>query len=419
MAKVSIILRARNEERWIGKTLRAIQEQDYPDHETILVDNGSTDNTREIFHSMMPEGRLVEIERFKPGQAINDGIRASDGEFVVVLSAHCIPENARWLSSYMDVMQDERIGAAYGRQLPFPTSDPLDRRDLLNTFGIERRIQFKDTFFHNANSMIRRELWERFPFDEETPHIEDRLWAEQIIATGVAIAYEPEAAVYHHHGINHHQNKKRARAISDILTHRTMVNGHEVPALFSETESQTLFCFLGHEERTHESLKRLLDDAGLRPDSVYVHSNAPDLARELGVHAIERVDGDDERTFVEIIGQLMTVAAGNGLYPDCVVYANLRLRDLGAAGVREVVATYFAEMYDSVFFADSEYANVWRHSSDGEYRQMEANYQARSKKDPVYLARYGLGVATRPEFVRTGNLVGSKVGIIRLDSMDQ
>ena len=52
MNKISIIVRTKNEERWIGHCLKAIYEQDYPSFEVILVDNNSTDNTKK---EMPPE----------------------------------------------------------------------------------------------------------------------------------------------------------------------------------------------------------------------------------------------------------------------------------------------------------------------------------------------------------------------------
>ena len=48
MNKISIIVRTKNEERWISHCLKSIYDQNYPSFEVILVDNESTDNTLEI-----------------------------------------------------------------------------------------------------------------------------------------------------------------------------------------------------------------------------------------------------------------------------------------------------------------------------------------------------------------------------------
>ena len=175
------------------KSLQAINNQSFKDFKVVLVDNGSSDNTVNIFKQVMPNGRILEINEFFPGKAINTGIEVCHCELVVVLSAHCIPVHTHWLSSLVEIMHNEKLGAAYGRQVPLDSSHPLDKRDLLNTFGLERRIQKKDTFFHNANSIIRRSVWEKHQFDENIKHIEDRVWAEKIIDDKFAIGYEPGA----------------------------------------------------------------------------------------------------------------------------------------------------------------------------------------------------------------------------------
>ena len=45
--KVSIIIRTKNEERWIGRCLESIFKQNYRNFEVIIVDNESTDKTLE------------------------------------------------------------------------------------------------------------------------------------------------------------------------------------------------------------------------------------------------------------------------------------------------------------------------------------------------------------------------------------
>jgi len=54
----------------------------------------------------------------------------------------------------------------------------------MTVFGLDRRVQVKDSFFHNANSAFRREVWEKIPFDEQVTNIEDRVWAKKILSLG-------------------------------------------------------------------------------------------------------------------------------------------------------------------------------------------------------------------------------------------
>ena len=215
---ISIIIRTKNEEKWIGPCLDAIYNQEVDaDVEVILVDNESTDHTVKIAKRLGIK-KLIQITDFIPGKALNDGIRASKGDYIVCISAHCVPKSNKWLSILLDnVNNDESIAGVYGRQLPLSYTDPIDKRDLLIIFGQDKRIQKKDYFFHNANSMISRKIWEKFPFSEEVSNIEDRVWGKQVIEAGYKIIYEPEAEVFHHHGLHQGNAPERAKGVVSIL----------------------------------------------------------------------------------------------------------------------------------------------------------------------------------------------------------
>ena len=88
---------------------------------------------------------------------------------------------------------------------------------VLLLFGLDKKIQKKDTFFHNANSAFRREIWEAYPFNEKISNTEDRVWAKEVISKGLIIIYEPEASIYHWHGIHHNLNPQRASNVVRIL----------------------------------------------------------------------------------------------------------------------------------------------------------------------------------------------------------
>ena len=78
MPEISIIVRTKNEERWISHSLSMLFNQDFKDFEVILVDNKSTDHTVEVA-KRFPIKKIVSIENFRPGHAINEGIRVSSG----------------------------------------------------------------------------------------------------------------------------------------------------------------------------------------------------------------------------------------------------------------------------------------------------------------------------------------------------
>lgn len=214
---ISIIIRTKNEEKWIRRCLTAVFMQDYPEFEVILVDNESTDAT--LKEAERFPVKLVEISdrEFTFGRALNRGIEASSGRTAAIISGHCVPRSERWLSNLQSAVQDDRVVGAYGRQEPLPETSPEDRRDLWTTFGIEKHVQSKDFFFHNANSLIRRSMWDAVPFDEKIQGVEDREWGRQVISRGYRLAYEPAASVHHYHGIHHGRNLDRSSRVARVI----------------------------------------------------------------------------------------------------------------------------------------------------------------------------------------------------------
>ena len=81
---------------------------------------------------------------FYPGKAINQGIRASSGKFIVIISGHCIPKNDMWLEYLIDPLVNDQTGSlagVYDRQEPLSSSSPIDKRDLTIVFGLDERTQ--------------------------------------------------------------------------------------------------------------------------------------------------------------------------------------------------------------------------------------------------------------------------------------
>ena len=145
--KVSIIIRTKNEERWIGSCLKSLYRQNYKDFEVIIVDYESDDKTIEKARQF-PISKVINISDYLPGKALNSGISNAHGEYIVCLSAHCIPTNDNRLSTLVSsIDEDKKYAGVYGRQEPMSFSSPTDKRDLLIVFGLDRKIQIKDSFF--------------------------------------------------------------------------------------------------------------------------------------------------------------------------------------------------------------------------------------------------------------------------------
>ncbi len=85
--KITIITPSLNQGQFIDATIRSVLSQEYPNLEYIIMDGGSTDNTLDILRSY--SDRLQWLSDKDTGQtnAINKGLRMSNGEIVAYLNA--------------------------------------------------------------------------------------------------------------------------------------------------------------------------------------------------------------------------------------------------------------------------------------------------------------------------------------------
>ena len=93
-SRVSIVIPARNEERYIGKTLDAALSQDYPDFEVIVVDDDSTDGTSREIEARASDPRLVPLSAraLEPGwlgkpNALATGAAGATGKWILFMDA--------------------------------------------------------------------------------------------------------------------------------------------------------------------------------------------------------------------------------------------------------------------------------------------------------------------------------------------
>ncbi len=198
--ETSIVIRAFNEERWLPELFESLHRQEYRDFETLVVDSGSVDRTRDI--ASANGARLVRLrsEDFTFGYSLNIGIEAARGSFIAIISAHAIPTDEHWLSRLIAPLRRPGTAMVFGGQRGHAVSKFSEARDFERVFHSKPMSMDDDhVFVNNANSAIRKDLWEQHRFDEGLPGLEDAEWAKYWIPRGLEVFYEPGACVYHVH----------------------------------------------------------------------------------------------------------------------------------------------------------------------------------------------------------------------------
>ncbi len=215
--KYDVVIRCRNEINWLPRVLESLNNQSIKASKIILVDNASSDGSRE--HAKEQGCSIVEYDKseFNYSYALNIGIKATTQKEVLLISAHCEIISTVSIENLIKVRHKYDAAGVYGRQVPTINSNPIDTRDLITVFGRERIVFEKHPFFHNAFSLIDRTAWEHCPFNENQNGVEDRFWAREQALKGRKIIYEPESVVFHEHGLNQGVSSERAIRVCNSL----------------------------------------------------------------------------------------------------------------------------------------------------------------------------------------------------------
>jgi glycosyltransferase involved in cell wall biosynthesis len=214
--KCSIVIRCYNEEKHIGRLLSGIMQQTLEDVEIILVDSGSTDATLEIARRFPVQVVHIRKEEFSFGRSLNMGCEAARGDLLVFASAHVYPVYQDWLAQILMPFDDDRVALVYGKQRGAETTKYSEHRVFAKWFPEMSDFRQKQPFCNNANTAIRRKLWEQYAYDEILTGLEDLAWAKHIIEQGYHLAYNADAEIIHVHDETFAQvyNRYRREAIA-------------------------------------------------------------------------------------------------------------------------------------------------------------------------------------------------------------
>ena len=197
--KASIVIRAYNESRYLGRLLEGLALQSRQDVEIILVDSGSTDATVQIAGSHGAKVVHIPPQEFTFGRSLNLGIQAASGDLVIIASAHVYPVYPDWIDCLLRPFENPNVALVYGKQRGAGSSKFSEHRIFRQWFpdaDVPRQVT---PFCNNANAAIRRSLWKQHPYDEMLTGLEDVAWAKWAQSQSCDVVYVPHAEVIHIH----------------------------------------------------------------------------------------------------------------------------------------------------------------------------------------------------------------------------
>ncbi|MGD8585899.1 MAG: glycosyltransferase family 2 protein [Chloroflexota bacterium] len=211
--KVSVIIPNWNGCHHLDTCLSSLEEQTYADHEVILVDNASSDDSVAFVRQNFPEVSVISLNENRGFTgACNAGFASAEGEYIVLLN-NDTETDAGWLAAIVDAFATHaEAGSIASKILLF------DRRDHFHTAGDyyrldgipgNRGVWQRDCGQYDrpeyvfsacgAAAAYRRAMLEQIGFLDERFYFScedvDLGWRAHL--AGWRVLYVPAAVVYH------------------------------------------------------------------------------------------------------------------------------------------------------------------------------------------------------------------------------
>jgi glycosyltransferase involved in cell wall biosynthesis len=173
---VSIVIPCYNSQSTIARVLSSVIDQTYTDYEIILVDDGSTDDTKGVieafFHGKTIDHKYIYQENSGPSAARNRGVENSSGEYIAFLDSDDV-----WHPQKLEIMisiMNERKIDVLGHDFSFV--DNAENSYVKNDGNYPvREFRFYHLLLKNfavtPSVVISRKVYEKF--NEKMRYVED------------------------------------------------------------------------------------------------------------------------------------------------------------------------------------------------------------------------------------------------------
>jgi glycosyltransferase involved in cell wall biosynthesis len=196
---VSVIVPVYNAEAALPRLMASLRAQSYPKGrvEFLMVDNGSSDRSREVLGRFPEVQALSQTEWQGPAATRNEGIRHARGEVLAFIDADCWA-HPDWLSLGIRALLERRLDRVAGHVKMVLSAHP-------NIYEIyDRAINFRQSDFVSAgwsgtgNLFVPKRVFDEVGlFEPSLISHEDSEWGLRATESGKSLGYAPDATVCH------------------------------------------------------------------------------------------------------------------------------------------------------------------------------------------------------------------------------
>lgn len=223
--KVDIIVPVYKPDKTFFDLIEKLENQTFPVQQIIIM------NTEEKYFEKLAYGsrflekyhnikvRHLSKKEFDHGHTRNVGVKKSDADVFVMMTQDAIPVDNELIEKLVKALEQEKVAAAYARQLPKPDCNMIESYtrqfnypavSSVKSLKDVERLGIKAYFCSNVCCAYRRDVFDELGgFINHAIFNEDMIYAAKVIQSGYRIAYAADAQVLHSHNYSWKQQFHR------------------------------------------------------------------------------------------------------------------------------------------------------------------------------------------------------------------
>ncbi len=219
MYRTSIIIPTYNAQNHLLELFKKIQSQTIKNFEIIIVDSSSSDNTIVVAKKYTDNIVVIPQNEFDHGGTRAKAAQIAQAEILVFLTQDALPYDEYAIENIIKVFDDEKVGAAYGRQLSYPETNLFGKHlrefnygenTYIRDINDKKQYGLKTAFLSDSFAAYRKAALEEIGWFKDGLILgEDTYAGAKLLLAGHKLAYAAEAKVYHSHSYTVFQEFKR------------------------------------------------------------------------------------------------------------------------------------------------------------------------------------------------------------------
>lgn len=422
---ITVYITNYNYGNYIRQAIESVLNQSIQNFELIIIDDGSTDNSRliiEEYHSY-PNVKIIYQQNKGLNVTNNIALRAAQGKYIIRLDAddYFHQDALKVLSSRLE--SDNELGMVFGDYYIVNQNGDVLSEEKRHDF--DQEVKLFDQPAHGACTMIRTKYLNQVGGYNESYNCQDgyELWVKFISNFKVTNVNSP-VFYYRQHGNNLTSREDR------ILDTRAKINAHFIKERKHDTSTLAIipvrgnsndpaFKELGEVSLLSIKINQAIASSNVR--KIIVTSPNKNVQKMLPDHdkvdfhlrkeAHARFNESLDPTIKEIIEQQETT----GLDFETVVLLTIEYPFIESYKIDDAINTLHLFGSDSLIAVRPDNSIFYQHHGDGLHAILNRDKYAKLEREALFKQVGGISVTRKSAFNSSGKLISGVIGHIVMD----